>query len=67
MVPKIRNDLEPHYQLHRVCTKLLREVGKYLTWVFFEEGFAYFGSLRKQILQKALITNTAVTLGRMES
>lgn len=66
MVPKIRNDLGPHYQLHKDCTKLLREVGKYLTCFLLKKVLLTFGLLEKKVHRRYSSQIPTVTLGRTE-
>lgn len=67
MVPKIRNDLEPHYQLHQVCKTLLREVGKYLTHFLLKKASLTFGLLKKKFSERDKSQIFTMTLGKMEN
>lgn len=67
MVPKIRNDLEPHYQLHTICTKLLREVGEYWTSFVLKEALLTFGLFKEKVHRRYPSQRTTAPQGRMES
>lgn len=67
MVPKIRNDLEPHYQLHQVCTTLHREVGKYLTYFLLKKASLTFGLLKKKCSGRDESQISTMTLGKMDN
>lgn len=67
MVPKIIDDLEPHYQQHLVCTKLLREIGKYLTHFLLKKALLTFSLLEKKVCGRYSSQLSTMTLGRMES
>lgn len=66
MVPKIRNDLEPHYRLHQVCTKLLREAGKYLTRFHVKKALATFRLLERKFHRRYSSQIPTVALVRTE-
>lgn len=67
MVHKIRNDLEPHYQLHKICTKLLREVGKYLNSFVWEKALLTSGLLEEKVHERYPSQSSMSLWGRMES